>query len=74
LGRRRARRRRPPLRRITPDRLAGTVEVRLRTGEAEVTYDLTALTDDALRELEEFAAGYGAFLAEWERAIAAADV
>jgi hypothetical protein len=57
--------------RITPGHLAGTVEVRLRDGEAEVTYDLTALTDDTQPELEHFAAGYEAFLAEWERAIAA---
>ena len=57
--------------RITPGHLAGTVEVRLRDDEAEVTYDLTALTDDAQPELEDFAAGYDAFMAEWERAIAA---
>jgi hypothetical protein len=57
--------------RITPGRLAGTVEVRLRAAEAEVTYDLTALTADAQHELDEFAAGYDAFMAEWERAISA---
>jgi hypothetical protein len=59
--------------RITPGHLAGTVEVRLSDGEAEVTYDLTALTDEAQPELEHFAAGYDAFLAEWERAIGALD-
>jgi len=59
--------------RITPGHLAGTVEVRLRDGEAEVTYDLTALTDEAQRKLEHFAAGYDAFLAEWERALGALD-
>jgi len=59
--------------RITPGHLAGTVEVRLRDGEAEVAYDLTALTADAQHELDEFAAGYDAFMAEWERAIAALD-
>jgi hypothetical protein len=58
--------------RITPGHLAGTVEVRLGEGAAEVTYDLTALTPDAVPELEAFAAGYDAFMAEWERAIAAA--
>ena len=57
--------------RITPGHLAGTVEVHLRRGEAEVTYDLTALTADAQHELDEFAAGYDAFTAEWERSIAA---
>jgi hypothetical protein len=57
--------------RITPGHLAGTVEVRLRPDGAEVTYDLTALTADAQHELDEFAAGYDAFMAEWERSIAA---
>jgi hypothetical protein len=58
--------------RITPGHLAGTVEVRLGEGAVEVTYDLTALTPDAVHELDAFAAGYEAFMAEWERAIAAA--
>jgi hypothetical protein len=56
--------------RITPGHLAGTVQVRLREGKADVTYDLTALTADAQHALDEFAAGYDAFMAEWERAIA----
>ena len=59
--------------RITPGHLAGTVEVRLRDGVAHVTYDLTALTREAQPELEHFAAGYDAFLAEWESAIGALD-
>jgi hypothetical protein len=59
--------------RVTPGQLAGTVEVRLRPGEAEVTYDLTALNDHAQSELEHFAAGYEGFMAGWERAIADAD-
>jgi hypothetical protein len=59
--------------RITPGHLAGTVDVRLRTDEAEVTYDLTALTTEAQHELERFAAGYPGFMAEWQRAIAATD-
>jgi hypothetical protein len=63
--------------RVTPGHLAGVVDVRLAaTGdgaaEAEVGYDLTALTPDAEPERERFAAGYDEFLAEWERAIAAA--
>jgi hypothetical protein len=55
---------------------AGTVTVRCRPeGDAtiaEVTYDLTALTPDGDTRLRHFAADYAAFLAEWERAIAAA--
>lgn len=58
--------------RVTPGHLAGTVGVRLRPGEAEVTYELTALTPDAEHELAEFTAGYDDFMAHWERAIAAA--
>jgi hypothetical protein len=57
--------------RVTPGHLAGTVDVRLRTDEAEVTYDLTALTAEAQHELERFAAGPD-FMAEWRSAIAAA--
>jgi hypothetical protein len=57
--------------RVTPGHLAGTVEVRVPPGEAEITYDLTALNDHAQAELEQFAAGYDQFMAEWERAIAA---
>ena len=59
--------------RVTPDRHAGTVEVRCRphgtATEAEVTYDLTPLIPDAL---DHFAAGFDAMLAEWERLIAEA--
>jgi hypothetical protein len=59
--------------RVRPDHHAGTVEVRCRahgTGTAAtVTYDLTPLADHAL---DEFAAGYDAMLAEWERMIAEA--
>ena len=60
--------------RVTPGLQAGTVAVRL-TAEgagtrAEVTYDLTALADDT--HLADFAAGFDAMLAGWERDIAAA--
>jgi hypothetical protein len=60
--------------RVTPGVQAGTVTVRL-TAEgdgtrADVTYDLTALSDDAA--LPAFAAGFDAMLASWERDIAAA--
>jgi hypothetical protein len=42
------------------------------TTDARVTYDLTALTEDAEQVLEEFAASYAAFLEHWRVAIAAA--
>jgi hypothetical protein len=60
--------------RVTPGVEAGTVAVRLEADgagtRAEVTYDLTALADEA--RLAEFAAGFEAMLAGWERDIAAA--
>jgi hypothetical protein len=61
--------------RVTPDGLAGTVEVRTLCGctadtQLRVTYDLTALTDDAVDELARFAAGYDAEIAGWGSAIA----
>ena len=59
--------------RVTPGVDAGTVAVRLAPEgggtRAEVTYDLTALSDDA--RIARFAAGFHAMLAGWERAIAA---
>jgi hypothetical protein len=59
--------------RVTPGVHAGTVEVRCHPDgdetRADVTYDLTALSPDAL---EPFAAGFDAMLAEWERMIAEA--
>ncbi|MFF5213445.1 SRPBCC family protein [Streptosporangium sp. NPDC000396] len=59
--------------RVTPGHRAGTVEVTLKDagGRSEVTvaYDLTPLTDDAARELAEFADGYPAFLRSWQDAI-----
>lgn len=61
--------------RVTPGISAGTVAVSCRPdGEharAEVTYELTALSDAGRAELEAFAGGYADYLAEWERLIAA---
>ena len=56
--------------RLTSDALAGTVEVRALAGTGEgtdvrVTYDLTALTDDARHELARLEAGYPAEIATW---------
>jgi hypothetical protein len=56
--------------RVTPDCLAGTVEVRALAGSGagttlQVTYDLTALTDDGVDELARFAAGYDTEIATW---------
>jgi hypothetical protein len=61
--------------RVTPGGLAGTVEVRVlsSTGsctDVRVTYDLTAVTDDAARELAACAAGYDGEIADWARDIA----
>jgi hypothetical protein len=54
--------------RVTPDALAGTIEVRAlcATGagtDLRVTYDLTALTPHAITELARFAAQYDAEIA-----------
>jgi hypothetical protein len=63
--------------RTTTGHSAGLVEVRCHaqpdgTTRATVTYELTALDDDARRSLGEFARGYADYIAEWERLIAAA--
>lgn len=58
--------------RVTPAVWAGTVEVRVRDGQAEVTYELTALSDDGAERLEHFAARYEHEIGGWEAAIAAA--
>lgn len=63
--------------RVTPGEWAGLVEVRCTPDgdgatAAEVTYDLTALGDAGHARLAELAAGYDAYLAEWERLIAEA--
>jgi Polyketide cyclase / dehydrase and lipid transport len=61
--------------RVTPGHQAGTVTVTLSPAdehsEVEVTYQLTALSDAADRDLAEFAAGYKAYLQSWQEAIAA---
>lgn len=60
--------------RTTPGDLAGTVNVMISPAagrsEAEVTYDLTALTAAAAPGLHEFADGYQAYLRTWQEAIA----
>jgi hypothetical protein len=62
--------------RALPGVWAGTVEVRCEAAGAEtaaqVTYDLTVLDGAQRPRLREFADGYDAFLAEWEREIGAA--
>ena len=61
--------------RIAPDTRAGTVEVFVRSDgaggtEVEVTYELTALTDEGDRQLAAFDSGaYSGMLAEWEQMI-----
>ncbi|MEV1243816.1 hypothetical protein ACIBO2_13055 [Nonomuraea sp. NPDC050022] len=62
--------------RVTPGSRAGTVSVAVGEGRGggsavRVTYELTALSPEGERELREFADGYPAFLASWERDIAA---
>ncbi|MEU7739880.1 SRPBCC family protein [Nonomuraea sp. NPDC049158] len=62
--------------RVTPGSRAGTVRVAVGAGHGggsavRVTYELTALSPAGERELREFADGYPAFLASWERDIAA---
>lgn len=61
--------------RVTPGDQAGTVTVTISPAghhsEAEVTYQLTALTGPARRKLSEFADGYPAYLQSWQDAITA---
>jgi len=60
---------------VTPGDRAGTVTVTISASghysEAEVTYQLTALTGRASRKLGEFADGYPAYLQSWQDAITA---
>jgi hypothetical protein len=60
--------------RTTPGDRAGLVRVECLPAaggsEVRVTYTLTALSGEARDRLEEFRAGYPAFLAGWEAAIA----
>jgi hypothetical protein len=63
--------------RISPTERAGLVDVACRrapdgTTVARVRYDLTALSADAERSLDEFAARFAAFLDHWRLAIEAA--
>lgn len=61
--------------RVTPGDQAGTVTVTISPAgphsEAEVTYQLTALTGPAGHKLGEFADGYPAYLQSWQDAIIA---
>ena len=61
--------------RVIPGEQAGTVTVTVSASggrtEAEVVYDLTALTSTASQELREFAGRYPAYLQSWQDAIAA---
>ncbi|WP_300607072.1 SRPBCC family protein [Trebonia sp.] len=61
--------------RVTPGDQAGTVTITVsaadRHSEVEVTYQLTALTGPASRELREFADEYPAYLQSWQDAITA---
>jgi hypothetical protein len=61
--------------RVAPGDHAGTVTVTISAAgnhsEAEVTYQLTALSSTADRKLSEFADGYPAYLQSWEEAITA---
>ncbi len=64
--------------RVTPGDRAGTVTVRLAPAgeegehsDVEVAYELTALVPEAEHDLRRFAEGYSAYLASWERDIAA---
>jgi hypothetical protein len=61
--------------RVTPGELAGAVTVTISAAgqhsEAEVTYQLTALTCTAEQKLSDFADGYSAYLQSWHDAIAA---
>ena len=66
--------------RIAPATRAGTVEVLARPDgaggtEVEVTYELTALTDEGSAQLADFdEAAYAAMLADWERMIRGANL
>jgi hypothetical protein len=57
--------------RTTPGYTAGTVEVRVRSSDAretqlDVTYDLTAVTEEGSAELDDFASGFHEEIGSWE--------
>jgi hypothetical protein len=63
--------------RVTPGLWSGLVTVRTRPGdgppsEFEISYDLTALTEEGVRELSAFEAGFEQEIGAWEDLIAAA--
>lgn len=63
--------------RVAPGRIAGTIDVHCSNAtsaqETRVTvrYDLTSLGPEGVRFVQEFEAGYDAFLDEWRREILA---
>ncbi len=61
--------------RLTPGSQAGTVTVTISPAgghsDVEVTYRLTALTEEGASRLREFAEGYAAYLRSWQDAISA---
>jgi len=61
--------------RLTPGSQAGTVTVTISPAgghsDVEVTYRLTALTEEGASGLREFADGYAAYLRSWQDAISA---
>lgn len=61
--------------RVMPETSAGTVSVVLDDAgdstDVTVTYELTPLSDHGAQWLDDFAAGYPAFLRSWQTAIAA---
>ena len=66
--------------RITPSSKAGTVEVNLSENESggstvEVTYELTALSEAGVRNLEHFdEKAYAEMLVEWKSLVESADI
>ena len=63
--------------RVSSTGTAGTVEVRVDQSDADTTtvqvsYDLTALTDSALQEIDTFASNFEREMAEWTADIQAA--
>lgn len=61
--------------RVTPDWTAGTVTVTVVESEPtrtrlRVSYDLTALSREGARWLDEFAADFTEYISQWEAAIA----
>jgi hypothetical protein len=64
--------------RVAPGRIAGTIDVRCsdeasaQETRVSVRYDVTSLGPEGVQFVQEFEAGYDAFLDEWRREILAA--